>query len=430
MHETEYIWKGLEEQEAQGDLNWDTTEFWWLNQGFRERIVRFLKEKCGINLSRNEERENLRNRLNNRAASKGIDKNKIKDIISRYFSDVEMDDNNKPKYDDNNKVKYSIEYCPPPSSSNEASRSNAYKLAALLELDYKKTEEFLKTVFRMHPFDLKDKTELLYYWFLKKGDPDWYSHAGDIRKIIDLNQSDDDQKMKLEAYLTGDVKTSLEDVATEDDLIRFIRANPEMFDKEKRALTAKGKIKTLAKAAQFWANTEGNTKSDMPRKDFDKDYTDGKASSKKPTEKTENISVTANHLLSTIYGLNARKNATALKRHPSLPNYNHLNMVIAEKTDKDTQMKRESSKINSISEDYLRKLIIVLTFYCYAASSKEQEKRFIVKDCEKLINDTLHRCDFLELYPYEEFDMMFYVAMRKRKPLEALRKIIKTVYNL
>lgn len=135
----------------------------------------------------------------------------------------------------------------PHLSSSPETRTNTYKLAAALELNYEQTVILFEKILFMPSFYLRRKEEFLYYAFIRyRGNEEvtWYTAANRLFNRLKLEQ----QKVKEPEILpTLLVREAIEEIAQNDEkLCQYIRNNWSDFDcKTNEMMTARDTIATV-----------------------------------------------------------------------------------------------------------------------------------------------------------------------------------------
>lgn len=422
---TDYIYKKLEKAIGKGIPYTSLALREWIEEDFTERFFRYLEDKLGKDLfdgSEYEETDKI-----------SLWKKKLKERVKKKNKDlpkeqhIEIDKNVYYKWfpTDSKEVN-------DPISGNPRTRPKIYCLAYVLDLKFSKNTEkdeisgFFSRVFRTRAYDLREKQEFVWYYYLCKGHTDWYPRGLALYKQLEnrrglwdnaISALDDLSTEKLQGFFTADIKRSIKNIQTEEQLESFILLNWETLNEEHQLLTAINSVHHLAEQAEYWAEIECDQcpEKNITQKSFSRD-------SKRDDEWADPSS---NFLLSTITGVNARLDESAGKKMLVFPAYYDLDNAL---------------KGRKVSATTLRKLIIILELYCYTYSKIffnsrpscffDEERKYSKETCKKHINFTLTQAGFYPLYVYDQFDLpiLYAIETGSSNPIEELRKIIKEIY--
>ncbi len=135
----------------------------------------------------------------------------------------------------------------PHLSSSPETRTNTYKLAAALELNYEQTVILFEKILFAPSFYLRRKEEFLYYAFIRYRDNEevtWYTSAN---RLFNRLQQEKQAAKEPEVLPTLLVREELEKIAQNDEkLCQYIRNNWSDFDcKTNEMMTARDTIATV-----------------------------------------------------------------------------------------------------------------------------------------------------------------------------------------
>lgn len=134
----------------------------WIKEPVDERLIRFLEEKLGNNLKHQSKEDKLK-----------FWKQELKAIAKE--KDIEIDKNALSRW-----FPVGAQYTVDPTKGGEQTRYNIYCLAYILDLSFSPKEEddeireFFNKIFRMRPYELKNKQEIVWWYYLNKRDYLWY----------------------------------------------------------------------------------------------------------------------------------------------------------------------------------------------------------------------------------------------------------------
>ena len=409
---TTYAYRQLEKA-IENDIPYSKMDMiGWIKEDFTERFFRYLEDKLDKDLCKNieyKEEEKIsiwKEKLKKAAAKKSvsIDKN----VLYKWFPTEAKETND-------------------PVTGDQRTRPKIYCLAYVLDLKYSNNPDkdeimgFFHRVFRARPYDLKDKQEVVWWYYLNRGDFDWYTKGLEFYKQLEQQRellgsevlADDLSIEKLQVFFTEDVEKAIKNIQTEERLRSFILLNWDVLKEKNRLLTAQKSVQHHAKQAEYWAEVECK---ECPEKNITK-----KSFSRESKRDDEWADPSSNFLLSTITGVNTRVGEVVSETIHIFPAYYDLDKVL---------------KGHNVSVATLRKLLIILKLYCYTYSkiyyayapscASDLESTYSKEKCIKQINFALKRAGFYPLYPYDEYDLLFLYAIGtgSSNPVEVLRKII------
>lgn len=388
-----------------------------LEESFFDRLDRFLFEKCGIDMAgfprdtvdeENKRREQWRKSFYQRAKKQEV--NFSQKTLPRWVPRVELDEKGQMV---------------PATMTQDPSwgpKENMYKIAAVFELDDNKTVQLFHNVFRSRPFDIKQPEELIYHYYcVQKKEAEWYQKSQQLWQKIQLLI--DTPEKASEVHGTAEVKKQIELVENEEELLAYMLDHPELFGRNNKSVTAKRLIrKELIGTAWIYAveefneRLEGTNPVPLRRRKLDKNL------------------FQANSLMTIITDQNLRTkkdNGHAVlpeEIRSGFPTYVSLGACW---TDPDTA---------TVSEEQLRKLIILLSFYIFATDKKREEESLLARTEKKIddsdkesnrltdaINDVLTRAGFGDLYAFDVYDALFLYCASSKEPLQTFRLLLKHV---
>lgn len=278
-------------------------------------------------------------------------------------------------------------------SQSQAYRHNCYDFCIALGMNINETFEFMFKHFQIMPFYYKNRTDAIYYYcILNNKNYDTIIKMRDIAK--DFTATND------ETVDTAYIGRKVSEIDNDEEFIEYLKNY--CYDDEHQFATARRNILEL----------------------LDKCKGEDYANVKKDSE-----------LLMTITGYN---NQTGIKggRHDkgiskslfppefttSFPDDNILCKIRNDK---------------KVSDEALRKLLILLSFYHYYKSRENTIRQIqitpeIIKECyeefEAECNGKLAECGYVQLYPRNLYDWHIINCANSEYPIEALKSLIKQQY--
>lgn len=292
-------------------------------------------------------------------------------------------------------------------SANQNGRRNVYGLCFALKMNEKQTEEFFLKAYLERPFYYKDMNEAIYFFCLKNGLT--YNQAKKIKEAVEnapyeaLDNLDADE-------LTAQIHDRLDKIKDKDDLIAYLCDNRAGFVDTKKAPSSQTALKEFRKLLARCIETAQQElkrvrKNEPERYDF------------------KEVKSVAN-LLQVIYGYYVRTEAEDAENKSGFPKYVRKNWP------KEKQF--ENIEKENASFDVVRRALIVLQFYDYAATvklnSKETLENGVFDELTGEINEMLARCGYGRLYWLNPFDWLFGYCAMSYDPLDTLRGMIAKYY--
>lgn len=292
-------------------------------------------------------------------------------------------------------------------SQDQAYRHNCYNFCFALGMDLETAAEFLFKHFQIMPFNFKSRVDAVYFYcFLRKRD--YATVAALLERVKTFAPVNDD------AVFTSEIGRNILEIDDDEEFVRYLET--QCFDQEHQSMTARKRALALIdENKEIIRNTIGEPDRKIP---------DSK-------------------LLAYISGYN---NQVGCRDNKGLSK----GMLPTEFT-KAFPNGTEISKIrkgDKVSDDSLRKLLILLNFFNYYGRQtlaekrqeirawrllSEPEKQERVEDCREEFcaetNTLLAECGYVQLYPRNLFDWHFLCCANSADPIGVLKALIKQLYS-
>lgn len=306
-------------------------------------------------------------------------------------------------------------------SGSANGRKNVYLLCFALKMDIDQVQEFFLKAYLERPFNYKSINEAVYFFCFNNR----YSYADAIQLISQVeclpkleNEYADDN--------TEEIGEKIRLITTKDEFIKYIYENQSGFAvQNKRAIAM---INELLESCYLIAPKEY----DMRHPNYNK-------KEKKKDDKNENhIKVNSiDKLLSVIYGYYARASE---KIGEASDERTPVYEISISKSDFPERIKRNWPQAQQISNirkgkakyEVIRKAIIMLAFYDFAANAIVKDKECIEYGIFDELIDEVNRilvdCGYPQLYWRNPYDWMIAYCASSNDPLETLRSLIAEYY--
>ncbi len=286
--------------------------------------------------------------------------------------------------------------------ANTASgRENVYRLCFALNMNGQQTREFFLKAYLERPFNYKDIHEAVYFFCMNNG----YSYSDAIR-IIEKIEAEEIVSNPYADSVTEQIGEHLSKFTTEDELLQYISENRSGFAIQNQSATER--IDQLIESCKVIAS-----------KEYAISYNSG-----------EEISVNnIDELLNVIYGYSARATVDAkpvFKKSISKSNFPEL---IKRNWPQREQFAQILEK-RTASFDVIRRALIMLTFYDFAANATVNKalEYGIFDEFTDEMNTVLADCGYVQLYWRNPFDWMIGYCAMSLNPLGTLRDLIEEYY--
>lgn len=340
---------------------------------------------------------------------------------------------------------FSGKHCPKIESG---SRQKMYEICFSLNLTLEDTIWFFQHVYYDRAFNCHTIREAVYYYSFMHNIS--YHTALDIIKAINEAPEPPADNIYQSNY-TRFVQNRIKELSSTDELIKFLSDNKGNFNVwNQTALNTLNKLIT-----KIIGPSESKTDIDTLKRNAARRLTSNSHSSKKDTiditkykhcgfiireiisdaNKTSLYDSPEEYIFDTLHNKNVMKNTfilehllsshTGMKKSLDIP-YIVRNNFPSKKTMSDVLSDEKISV--SKSYDSIRKMIILLDFYCFwveiklnpdeysELSPKERQKIYVEE-----INNCLYECGYEELYAGNPYDWIFLCSAISEKPLEFFR---------
>ena len=280
-------------------------------------------------------------------------------------------------------------------------RENVYRLCFALQMDAQQTREFFLKAYLERPFNYKDIHEAVYFFCLNNGHT--YS---DAKKIIETIESSSSKENPYADNITERIGERLSEITTEDELLKYVTENRSGFSIQNQSATEK--IEALVERCKAVAP---------------KEYAINVYNEKSIT--VSNI----DELLSVIYGYSARATINSTLVHKKSISKSNFPDLVKRNWPQREQFAQILEKKNA-SYDVIRRALIMLTFYDFAANATVNHalECGIFDEFVDEMNTVLADCGYVQLYWRNPFDWMIGYCAMSPNPLGTLRDLIEEYY--
>lgn len=266
----------------------------------------------------------------------------------------------------------------------------AIKICFALKLSPEESECFIEKALYIRPFNFKSIKDTVYYFGINNR----LSYDDTIKIFDELDNAESNDFEKKE---TNIVIKEIARIITKNELIEYINKNRNMYNSN---LVAAKKI----------FNVELNTTVERLKEKYshieDSDIKVGRE-----TVLTLVYAKSRNEINKSI------KNSTLLKYiKKNLPNSQVFNSIVNETKD--------------VSEDAIRKAIILLHFYNFFGFNDEEVNREMTLDFFAEMNDCLEECSLPTLYPMNPYDAIIMMFAYTSDPIYYLTDFFTDAFNV
>lgn len=313
----------------------------------------------------------------------------------------------------------------------ERMKAIPFHLCFAFKLNIEEVEDFLRRICLSRGFDCHSVEEVVYFYAFKNG----LSYAN-VQEILAQVPKVKPEKLSYEDMVFTDlIVEDIDDIDTEEDLVKYINDNIDLFGYNNAA--AYDTIKTL------WLKIAGSE--DKPgvatreRKllyvTFDKEEEayEHYVSEKGRRERKRVDSIWEYYLQ--ILGLAGSCSADFYKDRSlkMILKDNELMHPLAEDSfpDRDGLVKILNGE--HVSYERVRKLLILLVFYNFYASRALKDNSYEVTDeealrCISTIDDNLTAANYPTLYPGNPYDFLILMAIKTNQPLQSFRGYMQDLF--
>ena len=299
------------------------------------------------------------------------------------------------------------------ADSSANGRNNIYQLCFALKMDASQAAEFFLKCYLERPFNFKQLNEAVYFYCLNTG--------RDLTEANELIKKAEQQPLTENPFaedVTEQIGRDILSIQDDQELLRYFKENRAGFSQQNK--TAAEMVRQLIDACMKDANQAVQTYL------FYEEQGEVK---------------TVDDLLSVIYGYSARA-TRQVRKHDA----EGKEIVSTEKIYKESiaassfpelirrnfpqRQQFENIDKKKASYDVIRKALIILQFYHFYASAKNQ-KADISNLMDEFVTETdqvLNECGYVQLYWRNPFDWMIGYCADAPDPLEELRHLIWEFY--
>ena len=297
-------------------------------------------------------------------------------------------------------------------------RENVYCLCFALEMDAQQTREFFLKAYLERPFNYKNIHEAAYFFCLNNG----LSYF-DAQRMIGVIESAKAKENPYADNITEQIGERLSEFTTEDEFLRYIIENRSGFEIQNQSATER--IEQLVDSCKAIAPKEYAISCND-----DKEIT------------VDNI----DELLNVIYGYSARavsakrdEQGNTIKKDNGQPVTEPVYKKSISKSNFPDLIKRnwpqreqfaQILEKKTASYDVIRRALIMLTFYDFAANATVRHalEYGIFDEFTDEMNTVLAGCGYVQLYWRNPYDWMIGYCAMSPNPLGTLRDLIEEYY--
>ena len=302
-------------------------------------------------------------------------------------------------------------------------KKTAYQFCFAFGLDLEETGDFFRRICLLDGIDYHDPDEIVYSFCLKNGIS--YSKAVEMATSLNGSCVANCAQDLADVPYTAVIRTEIEKVSSEEELLNYLRVNRDMFERNK--LTASEYIKKL------WgeiSSVEGLAATERKNRFYDQ-FAELWFEKQGRNDKEEDIWAVLKQILGIDYWVdNDKTNDRSIKY---ILKDNEVLHRTAEEDFPDRQAINLILNDKHVSSERMRKVLILLSFYAFWAESAkcgtysapdDQKKR-----CIRLMNQYLVECGFTEMYYGNPYDWIFLMAMGSDAPLSTFREFIGILFE-
>lgn len=278
-------------------------------------------------------------------------------------------------------------------SQSQAYRHNCYDFCIALGMNLNETFEFMFKYFQVMPFYYKNRTDAIYYYCIRNNKS--YDTIVNIRDIAKTFTSSNDETVN-----TDHIRRKISEIDNDDEFLDYLKNH--CYDDQHQFATARSLILEL----------------------LDKCKKDKFANVKKDSE-----------LLMTITGYNNQTGIKGGRHDKGISKSLFPPEFTTSFPDDNVLCKIRNGK--KVSDEALRKLLILLSFYHYYKSRENSNEQIqinpeIIKESyEEFCAECdikLAECGYVQLYPRNLYDWHILCCANSEYPIEALKSLIKQQY--
>ena len=292
-------------------------------------------------------------------------------------------------------------------------KSTALQLSFVFGLEVEETEDFLRRICLSRGFDLHDMEEIVYYMVIKlKTDYKTLQMMLENLPDVDVQRIPDDDK----AFYTGDIAGEVKNISSMEETAAYIVRNAERF--AYKHVTAAKMLKRM------WLKISGeNGIAAAERRAFQVELPETGKSNGFDTS----LSVWTIYLqMIGLYGPNVRKAAGGRNIRNILTDSGLIHAFAVYCYPDRDGLEKVLNGVR-ISDERMRKLLILLSFYEYLAGKAVARGNRAVsgrdaENCRLRINDILLSSGYQTLYAGNPYDWIFLFALENDDPLTTFRE--------
>lgn len=280
-------------------------------------------------------------------------------------------------------------------------RENVYQLCFALQMNAEQTGEFFLKAYLERPFNYKNIHEAVYFFCMNND----LTYA-DAMKIIAEVEAMPIMENPYADNITEQIGEQLQSLKTKEELLKYLSDNRSGFAVQNQ--TATEIIKQLVEDCMAIAPKENAITNPVSN-----------------AITVDNI----DELLSVIYGYSARAVENAKPVYKKSISKSNFPELIRKNWPQREQFQNILEKKNA-SYDVIRRVLIMLNFYHFAASSivGHTLEGGIFDEFKDEMNLVLSECGYVQLYWRNPFDWMIGYCAQSTNPLDTFRGLIEEYY--
>jgi len=302
----------------------------------------------------------------------------------------------------------------------EQSREHMYKIGFALGMNIDDTVYLFKNIYLDKPFNMRSYVEFIYFYCINNGYD--YKHA---RALIEAVEPESLRKEKDLTVYTEIITNTAKVLSSDDEVLEFIFSHRHNFQINNRSAervlnSLLSEIRATKEEEIDWKNNRvkdsDTDKSYVIREIAHTRYKDGRDNS--ILAKYKSIS-SVETMLDVITG-NMRGDSTTESGKSIFKNAN----LPKEITNRFPMKKSFSAKIENLSSEEIRKMIILLFSYKYWFEMQYLNKETDLDDYQMTLDEKLISCSLQTLYYGNPFDWLFLFCTLHDAPLDCFRDIL------
>lgn len=309
-------------------------------------------------------------------------------------------------------------------------KKTAFQICFGFNLKLEEVDDFLRRICLLRGFDCHSIEEVVYFFAIKKGLS--YSKAQEIISRVQIVKPL--KVPKEDVIYTEVILEALDDIDSEDELVEFINNNSEMF--EYNNATAYDVIRIIWKEISKEDGIALREKIKLYRA-FDKEVEviEDEYTEEKTRKDRKRIDESIWEILLQMLGLSGSY-ANAFYSERSIKKIlidNEMLHPLAEDSFPDRDGLNKILNGTHISEERVRKLLILLAFYSFWGNRAIKKNSYEAMEnddirCVSFINSNLMDAGYPTLYPGNPYDFVIFASVNSGMPLVAFREYMRELF--